>query len=83
MAIDEYFTRGYLFNDPSPFDQAAVVLCSCVLSGILLALGVAQWIRIGSHWREARRELWLREIDIKDGRLERTSSLMMAEKSGL
>jgi len=83
VAIDEYFTRGYLFDDPSPFDQAAVVLCSCVLSGILLALGVTQWIRIGSHWREAQRELWHREVDVKDGRLDRTSSLMMAEKSGL
>ena len=83
VAIDEYFTRGYLFDDPSPFDRMAVVLCSCVLSGILLALVVAQWMRIGSHWRQARRELWLREVDVKDGQLGRTSSPMGAEKSEL
>jgi hypothetical protein len=83
VAIDEYFTRGYLFDDPSPFDQTAVVLCSCILSCILLTLVVAQWMWIGSHWREARRELWLREVDVKDGRLERTSSPMRAEKSEL
>jgi hypothetical protein len=82
-AIDEYFTRGYLFDDPSPFNQVAVVLCSCVLSGILLTLVGAQWMRIGSHWRQARRELWLRKVDVKGGRLARTSSPTRAEKSGL
>jgi hypothetical protein len=73
VAIDKYFTRGYLFDDPSLFNQTAVVLCSCVLSGILLALVVAQWMRVSSRWQEARRALWLREVGIKDGRLERTS----------
>ena len=83
VAINEYFTRGYLFDDPSPFDQTAVVLCSCILSGILMALAVAQWMRIGSHWRQAQRELWLQGVDVKDGRLERMSSPMKAEKSEL
>jgi hypothetical protein len=83
VAIDEYFTRGYLFDDPSLFNQTAVVLCSCVLSGILLALVVAQWMRISSRWQEARRALWLREVGVKDERLERTSSPIGAEKPGL
>jgi hypothetical protein len=83
VAIDEYFTRGYLFDDPSPFDQTAVVLCSSILSGTLLALVAAQWMRIGSHWREARRALWLREGEEKHGRLERTSSPIGMEKSAL
>lgn len=57
VAINEYFTRGYLFDDPSPFDQTVVVICSCILSGTLLASVAAQWMRVGSHWREARKAL--------------------------
>lgn len=82
VAINEYFTRGYLFDDPSPFDQTAVVICSCILSGTLLALVAAQWMRIGSHWREARRVLWIREEE-KEERFGRTSSPIGTEKSGL
>jgi hypothetical protein len=83
VAIDEYFTRGYLFDDPSPFDQTAVVLCSCILSGTLLALVAAQWMRIGSHWREARRALRVKGWEEKDDRLRRTSSPIGIEKYGL
>lgn len=81
VAIDEYFTRGYLFDDPSSFDQIAVVLCSSVLSGTLLALVAAQWMRIGSHWREARRALWV-DAEEKNIRLGRSSSPIGMEKPG-
>lgn len=82
-AIEEYFTRGYLFEDPSRFDKVAVVVCSCVLSGTVLAVVGTQWVVVGSHWEQARRALWLKEGDVKGGRLERTSSPNTAEKAGL
>jgi len=83
IAIDQYFTRGYLFNDPSPFDQTAVVVCSCILSSTLLALVAAQWMRVGSHWWEARKALWTRDVQEKDGWLRRTSSPVGMGKTGL